>query len=163
LLDPSPITMKVSEFKKQLENNAQLGFNLPNGQKVPAHFHITEMGYINKKYTDCGNTFREENYFSFQLWYANDTDHRLTADKVIKIIAGIEKNIGENDYEIQVEYQGEDTIGKFKLATATTGFKLIPTQTTCLAMDSCGSPKDKIKIGTLKEAASSCAPNSGCC
>ena len=26
--------------------------------------HITEMGVVNKKYTDCGNTFREENYFS---------------------------------------------------------------------------------------------------
>lgn len=154
--------MKLSEFKKYLANSESFAVQLPNGTFVPNHFHITEMGVVNKKYTDCGNTFREENYFTFQLWYSTDTWHKLTSEKVLKIIAGIEKNIQVEDYDILVEYQGEDTIGKFGLGFNGKDFLLESTKTTCLAQDNCGIPTEKIKKN-LSEMTSCCAPESNCC
>lgn len=154
--------MKLSEFKKYLADTENFAIQLPNGAFVPEHFHITEMGVINKKYTDCGNTFREENYFTFQLWYSTDTWHRLTAEKVLKIIAGIEKNMNVEDYDILVEYQGAETIGKFGIDFKENKFLLTSTKTTCLAQDNCGIPVEKIKKN-LSEVTSCCTPNSNCC
>jgi len=154
--------MKLSEFKRQLEQAAEFAIQLPNGEFVPNHFHITEMGIINKKYTDCGNTFREENYFTFQLWYSQDTWHRLTSEKVLKIISGIEKNTNVGDFDILVEYQGENTIGKFGLEFNGENFQLNATKTTCLAQDNCGIPVEKIKKN-LKEVTSCCTTESSCC
>lgn len=154
--------MKLSEFKKQLELVENFKIQLPNGEFVPNHFHITEMGTINKKYTDCGNTFREENYFTFQLWFSVDTWHQLTSEKVLKIIAGIEKNTVIGDYDILVEYQDEHTIGKFGLEYNGQNFELTPTKTTCLAQDNCGIPTEKVKK-SLNQLTSCCTPESGCC
>ncbi|RXR19339.1 hypothetical protein EQG63_07820 [Flavobacterium amnicola] len=154
--------MKLSEFKRQLALVSEFAIQLPTGEFVPNHFHITEMGIINKKYTDCGNTFREENYFTFQLWYSQDTWHRLTSEKVLKIIAGIEKNTNVDDFDILVEYQDENTIGKFGLEFTGEHFRLTSTKTTCLAQDNCGIPTEKIKKN-IQELASCCTPNSGCC
>jgi Family of unknown function (DUF6428) len=154
--------MKLSEFKIRLHEVETFSIQLPDKTFVPAHFHITEMGIINKKYTDCGNTFREENYFTFQLWFANDIEHRLETNKVLKIVSGIEKNLTTQDLEIQVEYQDTNTIGKYKLGFNNGNFDLIPTKTTCLAMENCGIPLEKMKI-KINELSTSCSPNSGCC
>lgn len=158
--------MKRSEFKNQLQKVENFDIQLPNGDYIPQHFHITEMGTINKKYTDCGNTFREENYFTFQLWYSHDTWHRLTSEKVLKIISGIEKNMEISDFDILVEYQDENTIGKFGLDFNGSNFVLASTKTTCLAGDNCGIPsieKIKTKIGEWKEKETCCSQESGCC
>ncbi|AEW85383.1 hypothetical protein B0A78_08990 [Flavobacterium columnare NBRC 100251 = ATCC 23463] len=154
--------MKLSEFKQHLSRLDSFEILFQNGTFIPKHFHITEMGVLNKKYTDCGNTFREENYFTFQLWYAEDTWHRLTSQKTIKIIEAIEKNIVCNDYEILVEYQDKNTIGKYTLDFQKGHFVLLPTQTTCLAQNNCGIPNEKIKKN-LSKIVNSCTPNSGCC
>jgi hypothetical protein len=154
--------MKLSEFKTRLQEVEKLSIQLPDKTFVPAHFHITEMGITNKKYTDCGNTFREENYFTFQLWYAEDVDHRLETNKVLKIINGIERNLPSEDLKIQVEYQDTNTIGKYNLGFQNGNFELKSTKTTCLAMENCGLPLEKIKL-KINELATSCLPNSGCC
>lgn len=154
--------MRLSEFKKYLSESDNFEIQLPDGKQIPSHFHITEMGIVNKKYTDCGNTFREENYFTFQLWHTDDVWHRLTSEKVIKIISGIEKNTVESDYEIIVEYQTEATIGKFGLAHNGTTFVLTSTKTTCLANSQCGIIPEKAKK-ELQELTNCCQPNSNCC
>ena len=58
--------MKLSQFKSQLAQTENLVFVLQNGTKVPAHFHITEVGMTTKQFADCGNTFRiqKNSYFS---------------------------------------------------------------------------------------------------
>ncbi|CCG52817.1 Protein of unknown function [Flavobacterium indicum GPTSA100-9 = DSM 17447] len=157
--------MLLSELIYQLQDLKELNFVLPDGSLVPSHFHITEMGFIAKKYTDCGNTFREENYFTFQLWYAGDVEHRLTSEKFLKIITSIIEKQGGEDAEVLVEYQMETTIGKFKLDFFAGNFALIGTQTTCLASDHCGIPEEKMKVSLkeLQAKTSCCTPNSGCC
>ena len=76
--------MKLSQFKNQLENTDQLEFVLSNGEKVPSHFHITEIGLTTKQFTDCGNTFRTSKTATFQLWTSVDFYHRLEPKKIIK-------------------------------------------------------------------------------
>ena len=36
--------MKLSEIKSQLKSLTQISFQLPNGELVPSHFHVTEVG-----------------------------------------------------------------------------------------------------------------------
>ena len=157
--------MKLSDFKKSLESVATLNMQLPNGTKIPAHFHITEMGLLTKNFIDCGNTIREEKAVTFQVWFAGDLEHRLEPSKVFKIIDASEKLIGNQDLELEVEYQTETTIGKFGLEFANGNFMLTPKQTTCLASDHCGIPADKmkVKIGEWKEKTTCCTLESNCC
>lgn len=157
--------MKLSEFKNRLETIDNFNIQFPNGELIPAHFHITEMGLLTKNFIDCGNTIREEKAITFQVWFAGDIEHRLTTDKVFKIINASEKLIGDNDLELEVEYQTEFTIGKFGLDFNDDKFLLIPKETNCLANDHCGIPDDKmkVKIGEWKEKVSCCSSESKCC
>ena len=52
--------MKLSEIKTILDTLPVLHFVLENGEQVPDHFHVTEVGQISKKFIDCGGTIRDE-------------------------------------------------------------------------------------------------------
>lgn len=153
--------MKLSEVKESLKKIEKVTFVLPNGNKVPAHFHVTEIGNIQKRFIDCGGTKREELKVSFQLWTSIDVYHRLTSEKFMQIIELGEKHIDLQDQEIEVEYQGE-TIEKFGLDFDGTQYLLTQTKTDCLAKENCGIPVQKVKqkLSELKDA---CTPGGGCC
>lgn len=150
--------MKLSEIKKHLETATTINFKLPNGAFVPEHFHVTEVGLIDKHFIDCGGAVRKEKVANFQLWNANDIEHRLKPQKLINIIALSEKVLKMEDLEIEVEFQSE-TIGKYDIEYDGRNFLLIAKQTNCLAKDSCGIPAEKKKI-TLSELSKS---NNACC
>ena len=156
--------MKLSQFKNHLENVEQINFVLPNGTKIPSHFHITEVGMTTKQFTDCGNTFRISKTATFQLWTAIDFYHRLEPKKILSIIKSTEKMFAGEDLEIEIEYQ-LDTIGKFGLEFNSNEFVLTNTKTDCLAKDNCGIPVEKIKtkIGEWKEKVACCGVDSNCC
>jgi len=154
--------MKLSEIKTQLKGLETIAFELPNGDLVPNHFHVTEVGKISKHFIDCGGTVRKEEVISFQLWEANDYDHRLHPEKLVHIIELSEKILGLEDLPIEVEYQGS-TIGKYGLDFNGENFLLTTKQTTCLAQDQCGIPQEKQKIRLSAVGANACAPGSGCC
>lgn len=155
--------MKLSEIKTILSNGNNIAFELPNGELVPNHFHVTEVGKISKHFIDCGGTVRQEEVANFQLWNANDYDHRLHPDKLLKIIELSEKVLDLGDLDIEVEYQGE-TIGKFGLEFNGTHFLLTTKQTDCLAKENCGLPPEKKKVNLAElEANNCCSPSSGCC
>lgn len=157
--------MKLSEIKTILSSAEAVNFELENGKSVPEHFHVTEVGVVSKHFIDCGGTVRDEKVANFQLWDANDFDHRLKPQKLLNIIALSEKVLGMEDLEIEVEYQS-DTIGKYELGYNGINFTLLSKQTNCLASDKCGIPADKLKVN-LKELGSKeaacCAPGGGCC
>lgn len=159
------IKMKLEEIKAHLKTLETIAFQLPNGQFVPSHFHVTEVGKVHKHFIDCGGKVRIEEVINFQLWEADDYDHRIHPEKLIHIIELSEKTLNLKNQEIEVEYQGE-TIGKYGLEFNGTHFLLTNKQTDCLAKDNCGVPESKPKV-QLKELAtnqqSSCAPGSGCC
>lgn len=157
--------MKLSEIKNQLKKLTNIAFQLPNGDLVPSHFHVTEVGKITKHFIDCGGKVRNEEVVNFQFWEANDYDHRLHPEKLVHIIELSEEKLQLPDLEIEVEYQMKDTIGKFSLDFDGTNFQLKAKATDCLAKDNCGVPqeKTKVKIGEWKEKETCCAPSSGCC
>ena len=157
--------MKLSEIKKILNTVETVNFQLPNRNFVPEHFHVTEVGLITKNFIDCGGTVRKETVVNFQLWDANDFEHRLKPQKLIHIIELSEKILGIEDYEIEVEYQ-DTTIGKYDLGFNGKDFELLNKKTACLAQDQCGIPseKPKFKLTQLNaDTSNSCTPGGGCC
>ncbi len=155
--------MKLSEFKTILQAQPTIAFELPNGKQVPAHFHVTEVGAIDKRFIDCGGTMRTEKVVNFQLWEANDYDHRLHPEKLLSIIKLSEDKLGLTDEVIEVEYQG-DTIGKYGIAQKGDVFLLTALTTDCLAKDKCGIPSTNITINSaLVDTTGSCTPDGGCC
>ena len=152
--------MKLTEIKSKLNSLDHISFKLPDGSIVASHFHITEIGHIQKRFIDCGGTIRDETKINFQLWSAEDHDHRLTASKLLSIISLAEKNLDLNDSEIEIEYQN-NTIGKYHLGFDGTAFLLKPTQTDCLAREDCRLPSNKEEVP--KAVSSQCLPDSKCC
>ena len=150
--------MYLSEIKILLPTLKNVTFQLENGTIVPEHFHVTEVGVITKHFIDCGGTERKENVANFQLWNANDTDHRLKPSKLLDIIRLSEEKLNMQDTEIEVEYQGR-TIEKYSLFFNGNNFILQAKQTNCLAQDACGIPQDKLPANKQN----SCTPGGGCC
>ena len=130
--------MKLSEFKVEIGKRESLAFLAPGGEPVPRHFHVTEVGVVRKRYIDCGGTSRDESRVSFQLWYADDFEHRLQPGKLLSIIELAEERLGiDSDQEVEVEYQG-DTIGRYGLESNGSEFELVALRTDCLAKEKCG-------------------------
>jgi Family of unknown function (DUF6428) len=157
--------MNLHDIKKHLETAEAVNFKLPSGAYVPENFHVTEVGLVTRHFIDCGGVERLEKVVNFQLWDANDFDHRLKPKKLLNIITLSETKLGIANLEIEVEYQTE-TIGKYGLHFSGKDFVLVPKQTACLAMDACGvlPTKPKIEISVLQSASpNSCTPSGGCC
>lgn len=155
--------MKLSEIKNHLNILEQISFMLPNGELVPTHFHVTEVGKVTKHFIDCGGTVRNEEVANFQLWNADDYNHRLHPEKLVNIITLSEKVLDLEDLEIEVEYQAE-TIGKYGLDFDGKNFLLTTKQTDCLAKENCGIPAEK-QIKQLAEINNEpcCSPDGNCC
>ena len=154
--------MKLSQIKQALKGLQTIGFQLPNGELVPSHFHVTEVGKINKHFIDCGGTLRSEEVVNFQLWNADDYDHRLHPEKLIHIIELSEKVLELGDLDIEVEYQGE-TIGKFGIDFDGKYFLLTTKQTDCLAREKCEIPAKKQREQSTGSSAGSCRSQADSC
>lgn len=157
--------MKLSEIKEILPTLENVEFQLENGTFVPEHFHVTEVGQVIKNFIDCGGVIRNEKTINFQLWNADDYDHRLKPGKLLHIISLSEERLDIQDGEIEVEYQS-DTIGKYGLDFNGKNFILKNKTTACLAQDACGIPSEKQKKNLAElspNSSSCCTPGSGCC
>jgi Family of unknown function (DUF6428) len=156
--------MKLSQAKNIIKSLDVVNFIFPDGTSLPEHFHVTEVGLITKNFIDCGGTVRKETVVNFQLWEANDFEHRLKPNKLLNIIELSERVLGIEDFEIEVEYQTQ-TIGKYDLDFNGTDFILLNKKTACLAQDQCGIPaeKQKVKLSDIKVEQSCCAPSGNCC
>jgi hypothetical protein len=157
--------MKLSDIKSILPTLENVEFQLENGTFVPEHFHVTEVGMITKDFIDCGGVIRHEKAVNFQLWNANDYEHRLKPTKLLHIINLSEEKLKIEDLDIEVEYQNE-TIGRYDLEFNGKLFVLKAKTTACLAKGACGIPSQKQKISLTQlhtDTTNSCASNSGCC
>ncbi len=155
--------MRLSEIKTILAAAESVNFQVENGETVPEHFHVTEVGVITKDFIDCGGKVRHEKVANFQLWDADDYEHRLKAGKLLNIISLSEKVLGMEDLEIEVEYQS-GTIGKYDLGYDGTNFLLLAKQTACLAREACRVEETPKKgMVNLAGVANGCTPGGGCC
>ena len=135
--------MRLKEFKERLQTHINEGgellFILGDGTLIPPYFHITEMGMKIKHFVDCGGVIRTEECINFQIWTADDFDHRLTSQKLLELIVKNEGLFGKKDLEIEMEYQ-TNTIGSYTLEESdypNALFTLKSKKTNCLAPDKC--------------------------
>ena len=135
--------MNVQQLAEVLEHNSEssLRFVLPSGERIPDHFHITEVGRVEKNFIDCGGTRRKAVSCLLQAWSANDVDHRLEAGKLAKILKIAAATLGSTDLPVEIEY-GPDVAAQYQLADVEVGedglhFILVGKQTDCLAKDRC--------------------------
>jgi arsenate reductase len=162
--------MKLSELKKSLSRNpgANIRFHLPNGDFAPAHAHVTEVARIDKKFVDCGGTLRNDSLCRLQTWFADDVDHRLTANKFLKILEKAKSFLASDDLEVDVEHE-VGFISQFPLESA----EVLPDEiilhlaerhTACLAMEKCLPPaKPALDFNLLKFNFREQPDSSDCC
>jgi hypothetical protein len=161
--------MKLHELKTVLAQNpaALVRFQLPNGDFVPAHAHVTEVARLDKRFIDCGGTLRTDALCRLQTWFADDIDHRLTAGKLAKIFNLAENVLLTDDLDVDVEHElGHITqfpLGSVEFANNEIILHLSERHTACLAMEKClppGAPVSEfnpLKFNfTEKPAASKC-------
>ena len=153
--------MKLSEFKLYLKNAKKVEFQLPNGNYVPPHFHVTEVGLNSKKFIDCGRNIRNSKKVNFQLWSADDYNHKISPEKLLNIIEISEETFLLEDLEIEIEFQ-QSTIGVFDLDYKNDVFQLVNKQTDCLDKEKCGFEKKIVKLSSIKKQ-EICNPEDGCC
>lgn len=131
---------------------------LPDRTFVPAWFHVTEVGRVQKDFIDCGGTRRSSTACVLQLWVANDTQHRLDASKLAHILRLGAPLMQAADLPVEVEYE-HGVVSQYPVETVEATplgvvVRLAAKHTACLAADRCG-------VTQAEETA--CCSTPGCC
>ncbi|MGB9476332.1 MAG: DUF6428 family protein [Candidatus Udaeobacter sp.] len=98
--------MTVHDLQVVLEANSKRSprFILPNGDSIPEHAHITEVGHVVRNFVDCGGETGREERIVLQTHVGNDTGHRLRSDRFAKILRLGNRVIPSADLDVDVEY-----------------------------------------------------------
>lgn len=137
------------------DKNARVSIFLPSGTSIACHFHVTEIGKTVKKFVDCGGVKRELSNTTFQVWVANDYEHKLTVERFLQIIeAG--KDLVDDEDGIVFEYDN-NTINLYSVNSVQVlehffYIYLGNVKANCLAPDKCGIKQEN-----------SCCGSKGCC
>lgn len=162
--------MNIQEFLSTLQSNAELplAILLPDGSQIPAHFHITEVGHVTRRFIDCGGTRRVQESCLLQTWVHDDIEHRLHAGKLAEIFAHAGDILPHQELPVEVEHE-LGAVSQFTVeGAATRGGKLViklgTKHTDCLARGVCLPDTCAPKPVQPAPAQSSCCdPKSGCC
>ena len=136
--------MTVKEFRTALADNpgAKMHWMLPDKSFVPTHYHITEVGKVQKDFIDCGGTIRSMTACVLQVWVANDVDHRLETTKLAAIMRVAAPLLQFDDLPMEVEYEqgviSQYPIGGMEVTPSGLLFYLGTKHTACLAPEKCG-------------------------
>jgi hypothetical protein len=77
---------------------------LPDGDFIPPHAHVTEVGHVVKNFIDCGGVIGKSETVLLQTHVGQDTDHRLKSDRLAKILRLGERVLPHDQIEVEVEY-----------------------------------------------------------
>lgn len=135
--------MTVKEFRHALDSNpgAKMHWMLPDKSFVPAHYHITEVGKVQKDFIDCGGTVRSTKACVLQVWVANDVHHRLETTKLAAIMRIAGPLLQSDELPVEVEYEegviSQYPIGGMEVTPSGLLFYLGTKHTACLAPEKC--------------------------
>ena len=153
--------MKLSDLRSVLERYPATfpRFILPQGDFIPAHAHVTEVGHVTKNFIDCGGVLGRSEAVVLQTHVGQDTDHRLKSDRFARILQLGERVLPHDRLEVEVEYDccvvAQYPIEAVKLSGEHLDVLLGKRRTQCLA-------KERNKpVAVLSEAC--CAASSDCC
>ncbi|PZR70969.1 MAG: hypothetical protein DLM73_16620 [Chthoniobacterales bacterium] len=98
--------MKLFDLRAVLEKhpNTFPRFILPDGDYIPAHAHVTEVGHVANNFIDCGGVTGRSETVLLQTHVGGDTDHRLRSDRFAKILQLGERVLPHDQLEVEVEY-----------------------------------------------------------
>jgi hypothetical protein len=135
--------MTVSSLRAALAAAPALPLTVlwPDGDPIEAHFHVTEVGRVQKDFVDCGGTVRRTVTCLLQTWVGDDVDHRITAGKLLKAFDHAAKVLAGEDLPVELEYEACNVI-QFKITAVereTERFvvRLGGKHTDCLAKELC--------------------------
>jgi hypothetical protein len=119
---------------------------LPDDSFVPDHFHITEVGRVQKDFIDCGGAIRNSVTCVLQAWVANDVSHRLNTTRLSSIIEKGIPLLGSTDVPLEIEYD-HGVISQYPVLGSDVTpqgvvLRLGSKHTACLAPDRCGISLD---------------------
>jgi hypothetical protein len=98
--------MKLSDLRTALEKYPDTlpRFVLPDGDFIPAHAHVTEVGHVSKIFIDCGGVLGKSEMVLLQTHVGRDTEHRLKSDRFARILELGARVVPHDQLEVQVEY-----------------------------------------------------------
>ncbi len=135
--------MTVKEFRTALADNpgAKMHWMLPDNSFVPSHYHITEVGRVQKDFIDCGGTVRSTKACVLQVWVANDVDHRLETTKLASIMEIAAPLLQSDELPVEVEFEqgviSQYPVGGMEVTPSGLLFHLGTKHTACLAPEKC--------------------------
>jgi len=118
-------------------------FVLPDGDPIPAEFHVTEVGHVAKNFIDCGGARRSAEAAVLQVWVSgDDPGHRLAPGKLLSILELAETVVPSDGLDVEVEYEGcsisQYPVVGFAVEGRELRFTLGEKHTDCLAREACG-------------------------
>ncbi len=137
--------MKLKDLKATLALHPEAlpRFILPDGDVIPAHFHITEVGHVAKRFIDCGGKLHDTtDTCLLQTYVADDVEHRLNAGTFAKILQLGDQVLPHDNLEVEVEYD-YCVVAQYPIASAEfigehVDIRLGEKHTDCLAREKCG-------------------------
>lgn len=98
--------MRLQELQTAVAQhpNTFTRFVLPDGDYIPSHAHVTEVGHVVKNYIDCGGETGREEKVLLQTHVGSDTEHRLRSDRFGKILQLGQRVLPNNQLDVEVEY-----------------------------------------------------------
>lgn len=112
-----------------------------DGEPIEAHFHVTEVGRVQRDFVDCGGTVRRVVTCLLQTWVGSDTDHRITAGKLLKALAHAAPILGHEDLPVELEYETCNVVqlvlAEVRQESDRFVFQLGSKHTDCLAKELC--------------------------
>jgi hypothetical protein len=154
--------MKVFEFRRDLQAapTHELAFVLPNGLRIPAHAHITEVGRTDRQFLDCGGTVRRVSTCTLQAWVADDIEHRLLPGSLVTILGKAATILGTEALDVEVEFENgfisQFPVVSSRILDGVLEFQLGVKHTDCLAKEICLPAESPTQSGC-------CTPGGGCC
>jgi hypothetical protein len=93
-------------------------FVLPDGNYIPAHAHITEVGHIVKNFIDCGGVIGKEEKVLLQTHVGQDKNHRLKSDRFSEILQLGMRVLPNAEMDVDIEYDC-CVVAQYPIAKAT--------------------------------------------
>jgi hypothetical protein len=114
--------MTLQDLRNTLEANPKRfpRFVLPDGDYIPAHAHVTEVGHVVRNFIDCGGLTGKEEKVVLQTHVGNDADHRLRSDRFAKILELGSRVIPSADLDLDVDVEYDCcVVAQYPIAKAT--------------------------------------------
>jgi hypothetical protein len=141
--NPPIAGLPISALKAALADAADLPLEViwPDGEPIEAHFHVTEIGRVQKDFVDCGGTARRTVTCLLQTWVGDDVEHRITGGKLLKAFELAAPILGGADLPVELEYEAcnvvQLAVSAVKREAGRLVIQLASKHTDCLAKEIC--------------------------